>query len=192
MFHSKSKHITIISGIILLFVYLLDPISLVESKQTKLQVYIANSSLSADQANQVINDFKEDYLNDQTDQYGYLIDSNIFLSINEPTPVELIDAGRFTSHIAGKELDLFIAQKEIIEYYYELDGFENLESFIQNKSLNLNEEKIVGNEEDMYAVKINELLPYYESHEEVWAAIPKTSERKEIAISFINYILEEM
>lgn len=192
MFHHKIRHIIFISGMVLLLFYLLDPISLVESKETKLHVYIANSSLSDDQANQLMSDFRENYLNDQTNEHDYLIDSTIYLSINEPTPGELIDAGRLTSHIAGKELDLFIAQKEIIDHYYELDGFENLESFVQNGSLNSKKEQIIDSEGYIYAVQLSTLLPYYESNEEIYAAIPKTSERKQTAVAFVNYLLEEM
>ncbi|GEL67170.1 hypothetical protein [Marinilactibacillus psychrotolerans] len=187
--HFKKQYF-ILGVLVFVLLYLLDPISLVETKEVKLNAYIANSSLTSNESKAIMEQFKGEYNYVSNEKEEYSLVTDLFLSVSDPNPAELMDAGRLTAQIAGKELDILISNKEVIEHYYKLEGFENLNELIGEKAL-FADEQLLNDQNHTYAVQLKTFSNQYHLTTDTWIAIPRTSERKETAVQFIEYLLKE-
>ncbi|API89718.1 hypothetical protein BKP56_10805 [Marinilactibacillus sp. 15R] len=190
MVHFKKQYL-ILGVLAFVLLYLLDPVNLIETKEVKLNAYIANSSLTSNESKVLMEQFKGEYVYDLNENDEYSLVTDLFLSVSDPNPVELMDAGRLTAQIAGRELDILISNKEIIEHYYELNGFENLNELI-GEDVILADEQLLNDQNHTYAVQLKTFSNQYHLKTDTWVAIPKTSERKEVAVQFIEYLLKEL
>lgn len=186
MGYKKGLYILLPLAILLVYLFI-DPISLADSKPTKLNVYISNNIISMDQADHLMNQFKLNIVGDETDDYIYQIDTDILLSVKAPSPAELIDAGRFTAQIAANELDILITDEEIVRHYTELDGFSDLSKIEQLDLRQFDNSQMIRDEERIYSIKLEDQLG---KDKPQWISIPKTSQRKDMATMFIVYLLE--
>ncbi|MDE1549328.1 hypothetical protein [Jeotgalibaca caeni] len=174
--------------------WMLDIPSLFDQPDTRWNVYDINSHLSDQEAETLISDFKkavEPAIQGNSTELH--LETNLSFSLEESDLSSLDQMARFTALIAGKEIDAIVSDRDVISHYGALDGFADLEEVLSNEEYKTWEQQLVfmedkEGEEQAMAVDISG-TEYFS--EEAFLAVPVKSDKKEMTVQFIRFILTE-
>lgn len=187
--------IGIIGGIILLL--MLDIPSLIAKPETIWGSYYVNSTLTSDEAQNIVEDFQKDFLQDKDEKHEYIFDTNLTFSIEQTAAGDFDQMAKFTALIAAKELDFIIAEEPILEHYASLGGFIQLDFLLSEEEKEKWEEDFIylaGEDgiERAYALDLTHTILNSGSNyngEKILGSIPLNSEEAEITQQYIQYLL---
>lgn len=188
-------------GVVILVVllFLLDIPSLLNKPETKWNGYFIKSGMQQAQADQWMDDFQKNFMQDLDEKHEYRLDTSLTFAVEEDSIQGFDQMSKFTALIAGHEIDFVVAEEDTIRHYAELGGFVDLEELLpedQKEYWQSAFKEYVSETGGLgaYAVDLADTfltVNQAEDEKRYVGAIPLNSERKEMTIQFLQYLEEE-
>lgn len=176
-----------ISLLLFLFVIFFSILSNYQSKTDDIwSAYLINANIS-DKEIEYLQDKLDGVLKDeQNKEVDLFFDTSINFSVAETNQESFDQMARFTTLVAGKEIDFIITDTATASHYGFLDGFLNLENWLLTEEINVDEElvyRLETNKEEVIPIGIR--LP-----NDLVALIPKNSSQTPLSLLFMNVLVD--
>ncbi len=154
------------------------------------RAFYINSEISAEDAQELADDFKLDVLGIETDEHEIAFDTTMRFTTTDASSIAISQMARFTAFVAGKEVDLVVSDQGIINHYGQLGGFIHLDDLLTEEQLLEWEDRLYYVIEDEGDGKEQPIA--IEISEGMYASVPLNSEKTRVSVQFINFLIDEI
>jgi len=192
-------HVTVGILAIIGVIYLINTI-VSGSREPSIYVALINSTIYTDEETTLLSDY---VLSRGIDEKEHPAQLDYSMRIQYPATdnISIISAQQLTAHMNLGNVDVYVCEKQLIDEYAPLDAFENLEELLPDALLQEISDKLYYVQIDgkgrvpvaFFADEVSRI-----QEDEIYAndvtplvAVGRTSQRKEAAADFIQYLFEE-
>lgn len=171
-----------------------------DSKEPSIYVTLINSNLGSEADTTLLSDYVS-ARNIDTKEHPAKMDFTLQMSSTQADDASMASSQKYMSMLTSGKMDVILCDQWIIDEYAILDAYENLETYLSPEDFEKVKDNLYYCEVNekgkipvaFYATDVDKILTdsLYGKKETPLIAICRTSKRKDAAVDFIHYLLNE-